>query len=528
MAASFLKVFIDGKELTGEFSEDAILGEVEVRQELNHHWWCSVECRQTEDRRFPIEDSLGKKLKVQAVDEAGTSHTLFDGFVLEGELEYEIFGSFTARLTGVTKSYKMDVTPRQAYYPAKGLDDVANEMGGRVGLSVDLSFKPITPPLSYVQWGQTDFAFLQRLADDHKCWIRPTDKGLEIFDKFQDGSTVGWRGEEGLREFDLTGRLGQPSMNGAHYYAPEMTSEVYKEVKEAPEFFDGAGPMANAVKKASADNLPPGYVYQRSRANNLKQYETLLKKESVRAIGGKILGHGVSRNEDLLPGNTVQIDGVLDAAGLYGLVKVIHRWTKNGYMNEFWCTPWQNYTNREAPRVREWHGIVPARVVANDDPSNMGRVKVKFFWQEDSETFWVRTMTPHAGADRGFFFMPEVGDEVVVAFGDGDPERPCVIGSIWNGVDSAPTEEFWGGEYKDDDVKRIVTKSGHRIQIVDKPGKESIAIATPNFLKITLIEKTDETGRSAITVCSENGDILLSAPNGRIHFRSKYFSREVG
>jgi uncharacterized protein involved in type VI secretion and phage assembly len=197
-------------------------------------------------------------------------------------------------------------------------------------------------------------------------------------------------------------------------------------------------------------------------------------------------------------------------------------------MNEFWCTPWKNYTNPESPRMQEWHGIVPARVVANDDPRHMGRVKVKFYWQEDSETFWVRTMTPHAGADRGFYFLPEVGDEVVVAFGDGDPERPCVIGSIWNGVDAAPTEEFWGGEYEKDDVKRIVTKSGHRIQIVDKEGKESIAIATPKYLKITLIEKTDETGRSAIHLCSENGDILLSAPNGRIHFRSKYFSREVG
>ena len=63
---------------------------------------------------------------------------------------------------------------------------------------------------------------------------------------------------------------------------------------------------------------------------------------------------------------------------------------------------------------------------------------------------------------------------------------------------------------------------------MDKEGKESIVIATPNYLKISLIEKTDETGRSMITLHSENGDILLSAPNGRIHFRGKYFSREVG
>jgi uncharacterized protein involved in type VI secretion and phage assembly len=465
---------------------------------------------------------------VAAVDEQGVSHPLFDGFVLDADLEYEISGSFTARLTAVTRSYKLDLTPRQAYYGAKTLDAVAQEMAGRVGLNADLIFQPIDPPLSYVQWGQTDFAFLQRLADDHGCWIRPTAQGLEIFDTFQDGSTIRWREEEGLREFDLSGRLGQPSMNGAHYYAPEMTSQVFTQVSKAPEFFDGAGAMTAAVTSASQQNLPPGYVYQRSRANTLQQYRALLEKEGVRAIGGKILGHGFSRNEELMPGNTVQIDGLPDAAGLYGLVKVTHRWVQAGYMNEFWCTPWKNYTNPAPPRMKEWHGLVPARVVANDDPARMGRVKVKFYWQEDSETFWVRTMTPHGGEDRGFFFLPEIGDEVVVAFGDGDLERPYVIGSIWNGVDKAPTEEFWGGEYENDDVKRIVTKSGHRIQMVDKEGKESIAIATPKYLKIALIEKTDETGRPVINICSIQGDIILSAPNGRIHFRSKFFSREVG
>src|SRR5262249_16070251 len=97
----------------------------------------------------------------------------------------------------------------------------------------------------------------------------------------------------------------------------------------------------------------------------------------------------------------------------------------------------------------------------------------------------------------------------------------------WNGGHPAPRAEFWGGELTDNDVKRIVTKSGHRIQLVDKKGKEAIVIATPTRLKISLIEKTDENNRSVITMHSEDGDIYLSAPNGQIHLRTKHFTRET-
>jgi len=253
-----------------------------------------------------------------------------------------------------------------------------------------------------------------------------------------------------------------------------------------------------------------------------------LKKESVRSIGGNITGHGESRNQQLIPGNKIKIEGELDAHGTYGILKVIHRWTSTGYMNEFWCTPWKDYVNPDPPALRPWYGLVPARVVEHNDPKKMGRIKVQYFWQEDNKSHWARMLTPHAGADRGFMFMPEEGDEVVVAFEDGDPERPMVIGCLWNGVDKAPRQEFWGGELQDNDVKRIVTKSGHRMKFVDKKGKESIVLATPKHLKLSLIETTDETGRSMLTLHSENGDIFLSAPNGRIHFHSKFFSREVG
>lgn len=520
MQAAYLKI-------GGDLIKDAILVSVEITQQLNRHWWCKLECRQTEDKRFPSEQCLGKDIQVLSYDDKGKESTVFDGFVFDVELIYEVWGSYSARLMAVTRSYKMDQTPRKAYYAEKTLEQVAKELTGHSGLQSSVT-GPSRKALNYVQWGESDFDFLNRLADDYGCWLRPTAKGVEIFNAFQDGATVKWREEAGLLNFRTKGTLGQPSFNGAHYDHHEMNSKTYKEVSEDAQFFDGIPQLVQAVKTQSKQVMPPGYLHQRSRVMTLDDYQSALKKESVRSIGGNVIGYGESRNQQLLPGNKVTIEGELDAHGTYGVTKVIHRWSTAGYANEFRCTPWKDYVNPDPPPLPPWVGLVPARVVEHNDPKKMGRIKVQYFWQEDNRAYWARMITPHAGADRGFMFMPEEGDEVIVGFEEGDVERPIVVGCLWNGVDQAPRQEFWGGELANNDVKRIVTKSGHRMQFVDKKGKESIVLATPKYLKVSLIETTDETGRSMLTLHSENGDIFLSAPNGRIHLHSKFFSREVG
>jgi type VI secretion system secreted protein VgrG len=520
MEAAYLKI-------GGDLIKDAILVAVEITQELNRHWWCRIECRQTEDKRFPTEQCLGQDVQVLTYDQGGNESVVFDGFIFDVELTYEVWGSYTAQLSAVTRSYAMDQTPRKAYYSEKTLSDVAKELTGHCGLQASVK-GPSRKALNYVQWGESDFDFLNRLADDYGCWMRPTAKGIEIANEFQDEITLKWRDEAGLVKFKTKGTLGQPSFNGAHYDPHAMNSKTYKEVSDDARFFDSVSQLVQAVQTQSKKVMPPGYVHQRSRVMKLDDYQSLLKKESVRSIGGNITGHGESRNQQLIPGNKVNIDGELDAHGVYGILKVIHRWTPTGYVNEFWCTPWKDYVNPEAPVMQQWYGLVPARVVEHNDPKKMGRIKVQYFWQEDNHAHWARMVTPHAGGDRGFMFMPEEGDEVVVAFEDGDVERPVVLGSVWNAVDQAPRKEFWGGELENNDIKRMVTKSGNRVQFVDKKGKESMVLATPKDLKISMIESTDETGRPMLTLHSANGDILLSAPNGRIHFHSKSFSREVG
>lgn len=545
MGPSYLNLRIDSKLITNVF-----LSHVSIAQELNQHWWCHLEFQHSREQRpggllpdvlamggidpesmVQVEEWLGKDLEVNAINQDGSETPIFQGFVFEVELTYEITGNYTASIQGVTTSYKSDVTRRHAYYKEKTLSDIAQQIADRTELDIDVNCED-GRPLSYVQWGETDFEFLHRIVDDHGAWMRPTETGIEVYANFQDGTEVRWRGEsgeKGLLGFTVKGTLAPPSFNGVHYDHHEMKSHTFAEVRDDPQFYDSMSPLVSAAQQGSKDNLPPGYLHDRNRAVTLDEYEKLLKKESVRSMGASVTAFGQSRNTELLPGNTVQVDEALEATGTYGVTHVAHNWDPSGYTNQFTCTPWKNYTDPNPPQMKPWFGAVPARVTDHNDPKKMGRIQVQYFWQEDGPTHWARMVTPHAGADRGFMFMPEVGDEVLVAFEDGDPERPYVMGCLWNGVYQAPrADEFWGGDIEPNDVKRIVTKSGHRIQLVDKEGKESIVIATPKELKISLIENTDETGRSMITLHTENGDMFFSAPNGRIHFHSKFFSREVG
>jgi len=512
-------------EISDGLLQDSILTSVDVVQELNQHWWCTIACRQTEDNRLPVEDLLGKTVKITTTDEDGTKHVHFSGFFYDVRLVYEIWGSYTAYLMAVSTSYKLDVTERKQYFPAQTLSSIAGTIGGRDGVAVNVNAGEGSP-LNYVQYGETDFSFLNRIVDDYGAWLRPNESGVEIFNSFRSGSSVNWREEGGLTGFSLQGTLSPASFCGSHYDHHVMQSNTFNNVSKAPQFYDGAQRLTSAVQSAS-QKLPPGFEPQRARAVTLDHYNDQLQAESERSIGSAITGRGQSRNQTLLAGNTVTISGTLDAKGTYGLVRVEHNWTPQGYTNSFVCTPWKEYRNQHAPVARTWNGIVPARVVDHNDPKKMGRVKVQFFWQEDGSTHWARTTSPHAGPGRGFMFMPEVGDEVAVAFEDGDPERPVVIGALWNGVHEQPRDAFFGGEIPNNDIKRLMTKSGNRIQFIDKQGKESLVMATPNKLRIAMLENTDEHGRSTILVHSEDGDICLSAPNGQVHIRSKFFTKET-
>lgn len=533
---------IDGLKL-----EDDMITRLEIRQELGAHSWLDVEFRLHSQEKPLVASYLGKSIEFSVSDESGAKVSIFTGLALEAEMVYGFRRDFVARVRGVSQSYKLQLTPEEGYFFKMDLEKVAKKILDDDKLELQYNVKGKCAEMNYVQWGESDFDFIRRIADDQGCFMRPTPKGVEIRRGFEGpGQTVRWHDEHGLLSFSIKGRLGQPSFDGSCYDSRTMKSQRFSEVKKDPRFFsETAADVIGAVKEQSAAHLPPDRLVFDGRAPEIEDYKALLEKESQRAIGSKIVGAGVSRNPQLRPGDKIRIEGSdFDAGGNYGLISVVHRYDhSNGYLNEFTSTPWEDYTSAEQPQPNRMAGVVSARVVAHNDPRKMGRIQIKYDWMDSDRTAWARMTTLYAGGGRGLMFMPEIGDEVLVAFEHGDPERPYVVGALWNGVDSAPRQGFLDDEAMQavgnngtqvaadmarNDIKRIVTKSGNRIQLVDVEGKESIVVSTPGGQMIQLLDNCTETGGRQMLCLTSPGDIVLNAPNGRIHFNSKLISQETG
>ena len=156
-------------------------------------------------------------------------------------------------------------------------------------------------------------------------------------------------------------------------------------------------------------------------------------------------------------------------------------------------------------------GVAIGIVTNNRDPDKLGRVKVKLPWIADQvESDWTRVVTPVAGAGRGLYWLPEVGDEVLVAFEHGRPDTLYVLGGLWNGKDMPPESNDDGKN----DRHTIKSRSGHIIRLTDKTGDEKIEVIDRSAKNSIVISTKDNsitiTGDADVTVQSTNGKLKLA------------------
>jgi len=157
------------------------------------------------------------------------------------------------------------------------------------------------------------------------------------------------------------------------------------------------------------------------------------------------------------------------------------------------------------------YGITLAQVIDNVDSELGGRVKIRAKWSNLS--IWARVAPPMAGPNCGMYFIPQNGDEVLVAFNQGDTVDAYIIGSVWNGVDRPPTLN------PTDAITKRIIKTPQGLELIFDDSAQSITIISGTKQEVTIgpskveITTRDETAENTTATVSINGagDISVKA-----------------
>jgi len=159
------------------------------------------------------------------------------------------------------------------------------------------------------------------------------------------------------------------------------------------------------------------------------------------------------------------------------------------------------------------HGVVTGVVTNNQDPEKLGRVRLRFPWLSASEeSAWARVASPMAGRERGLWTLPEVDDEVLVAFERGDPRFPYVLGALWS-RNAPPPETNEDGKNA---LRQLRSRSGHVVRLDDTEGEEKIEIVDGSGKNSIVVGTKD----NSITLTCE-GDLTLESKSGKLVLKAK-------
>ncbi|MDR6565800.1 type VI secretion system Vgr family protein [Chitinophaga ginsengisegetis] len=351
-----------------------------------------------------------------------------------------------------------------------------------------------TQPLKYiVQYKETGFDFLHRLSQrygEHFFY-----NGQQIFFGQYSPQRENLVHQKDLIDFQLEYKI-IPIHQTFQVYEYRLHRILEEDSREIA--FSNINHHSHHVQSLSEKLYPyknsykVPYVFGNNAAAELS---ALTRHFHKGRIAGLVSIKGSSRNTGLRIGDIVSIQEDLSNREDYGefvLTMLEHHCNGNGdYYNTFEgipadiTAPVMNLEN--IPRCEAQSAIV----TDNHDPKGLGRVRVKFVWQQGSSP-WIRLHQPHGGANKGFYFIPEINEEVWVDFEGGNPEAPYVTGCAYNGK-AAP-----GLGDPMNNIKAIKTRSGHMIRLDDTDGDENIII-------------TDK-GGNTITMDTRSQNISLSAP----------------
>ena len=461
-----------------------------------------------------IFKQLGEKVSIIMTHHESGEKTEFHGLISDIHVEGFDGNQGFVILEGGSPTILLDRDPAMDCYVEQNLNTIVSDILDKSGVKMNVTNNPKhTDIIPYVaRYKETSYGFLSRLLRSYGEWFYYNGETLQIGDpEIETESRAGY-------DVDLTGvsiNATIRSLNHSTYEFDPVNDKFYYDYSGTPK---GATLGSRSAEKCSEPIFPTEAKLPSIRpaysAMDLEHYgDSQLSqiKASSRYCGIRLGELVVTRVPESFPG--VKITDL----GRYRITEITHTVDSRGrYSNTFCGVP-------GGTPVMPWgDAVMPvaypemARVVSNDDPKNQGRVKVQFMWQEvdGGESYWMRVQSPDAGKsdkvakNRGFVFIPEPGDLVMVGFEQGNPDRPYVTGSLFYKANSE-------GAATDNSVKSIRTRSGHILEFNDDEGGDwGITIKDRNGCMFHLDTKGEEILISApqkITIDAK--DIVISANN---------------
>jgi phage protein D len=520
---------IDGTPL--DASLEALLEQVTVEQYLHQPDMVTVTFRDAE--RKVLADAkikIGSKLKVSATSVGGQAPgPLALVEVTAVEAEYTAAGS-RSTVRAYDPSHRFQRGRRTETYLGMKDSDIARKVAQRVGVQIG-TIDDSGPVHAYVaQVNETDWAFLERRSRAIGFEVAVTE-GL-----FEFRRPVDAKGAPAGGDYDSTDPLqlvfGQellefhPRVSSAEQVSNVVTRGWNMMAKESV-----VGRAAAVASSATLHDSPasladvfgkPVFTSVDRPSATQAAADTLAVALAERIGSAFAEASGVALGDPKLKaGAAVNVSVVADHfAGKYVITSARHVFDRDGYRVRFVVCGRQDRsvlglaTRATDGRPDRIAGVVIGLVTNNDDPEGLARVKLKFPWLDDGyESDWARIVQLGAGPSSGAVWLPEVNDEVLVAFEHGDVSRPFVVGGIWNGVDKPPL----GDRIVDNGhVRRrgFVSRRGHRLILFDADDKSGIAAISSNSkLRISLNEtKTEIHVKSDGTIVIEStGDLAVKS-----------------
>lgn len=488
---------IDGKSASDDLVQDILQISVEESLHLPSMFTLVIK-----NDRFPGRDddavwkhqssfAIGKSIEIGFISAATESDEFDDanqGTVLNGEIT-AIETHFTRQsqapiiIRGYDTSHRLHRGRQSRSFQNKSDSDIVNEIAKEVGISTNTvdstggpyGYNDISDASGYVfQQNQTNMEFLRQLAARNGYELFVQDDKLN-FRKPAKGDTLTLEWLKDLHSFRVrvssAEQIKSVEVRGWDYSQKKVLSETISSASKVHTSTDNTSTssVVSSLKPTSPAMVVVNHPFaQSTEAKTIAQ--GLYDELSGEYVSADAKAEG---NPKIRPGKVVKLSDMGNYSGTYYVTETRHLFHERIYTTEFSVRGLRGgdllQTLSPPTQLQPGQTCLVGIVADNNDPKGWGRVRVKFpTLTEDHMSYWARVVSAGAGTSRGLDCLPEINDEVLVAFEHGDIHRPYIVGGVWNGSDAPPekpTASVADGKVR---LRTFKTRTGHSLQFVEE------------------------------------------------------------